>query len=305
MNFTGPRLSQIAKCPRAGSLQAAGHEPAEPTDRQRLLFRRGHLFGEYAYQTLLEQYDGTLEREREIHWTMTAPSGQTFEGIGHADFYLPAEKQIREIKSSTDVYRIVNTAITQAKLYLHFDPEAETAVVQIINPVSLLQDEIPVKLTERDREDLPSLLQTVAAGADGGPLPACAEGSPGACKQSGCLYYEHAWDGWDNQPTELQLTPEVEHLLRRWNGFKDLERQGNLARDDRKLIEAELVQAGVKPGQNHVGDWVVKRIVAKGRTTFSYATAEKAGVLDGLEEILAPFVKVSEPSERFEVVNTG
>jgi hypothetical protein len=299
MNLTGPRLSTIARCPRAGALQAAGHPPAEPTDRQRRLFARGHLFNDYAYRCLLDEHD-EVWREREIPWSMNG-----LEGVGHADFYLPREKQLREVKSSVDIHGIIDTAILQARLYLFFDPEAESAIVQIINPVSLLVDEIPVKFKERDREEIPSLLADVAAGANGGPLPACAQGSPSACKQSGCLYYEHAWADWVEDATVLEPSPDLDYLLRRWNGLKDLETQAKLARDDRKLIEQELVAAGVKPGQNTVGDWVIKRIQAKGRTTFSYSTAEKAGVLDGLEEVLAPFVKVGEPSERFEVIHLG
>jgi hypothetical protein len=305
MNLTGPRLSTIARCPRAGALQAAGHPPAEPSDRQRGLFKRGHLFGDYAYQQLLERYDASeIEREREIPWNMFAPHGRLFEGVGHADFYIPAEKKLIEVKSSTDIYGgIIDTASTQVRLYMLFDQEAESAVVYHINAVDMFEDWIEIKMRDGDREELATLLADVAAGADGGPLPQCNQGSPSACRQSHCLFTEPAWAGWQHPLAVHEPSPELEQMLRQWNAMKDVERQAEPAYKRRKEIEQELIDAGLKVGENHIGDWVVKRRQQKGRTTFSYATADKAGALDGLEEVLAPFVKVGEPSERFEVIN--
>jgi len=215
--LTGPRLSQCAVCPRAAALQAKGVPGAEPSRRMRNLWTRGNLFSYLGLLTLRERYDeDDIEREREVPWAVNG-----INGVGHADFYIRSERRIIEFKSSTAPDDVAERAITQAKLYLLFDEEAESAGVHIVNPSDLeFEQMIPVVLTDPDRQQLTSLLESVAEAVNGGPLPPCSQGSPSACRNSGCLWSEHAWDGWEApEPTTLEPNDLVLGLIRRWHAM--------------------------------------------------------------------------------------
>jgi hypothetical protein len=269
----------------------------------RRFWGRGNLFSYYGWEQLCLKFgESDIIREWEIPWKY-----RNLEGIGHADMYVKSRKEIWEVKSSVAPMNILETAIRQVKLYLYFAEEAESGVVYIINPSDLeREDLVPVMLTESDRAELAALLDSVAEAVDGGPLPTCSQGTPSACRQSGCQWSDTAWDGWQPPlPTSVEFDEEVSRLVERWQAMKDIEERARGAYAERKDIEAMLVELGVEPGDNNCGPYVIRRIQTKPRETFAWSAAKKSGVLHGLEELLQPFVRLGEASERFQIVDLG
>ena len=97
-----------------------------------------------------------------------------------------------------------------------------------------------------------------------------------------------------------KLTAELYHLERRCK-----EAKASLAtiEEERNGIRARLADL-VAPGiVVHAGGVQVKRVACKRRETFSLSAAKKAGVFD--EALLAPFVSVGEPFDRWYVDRVG
>jgi hypothetical protein len=101
----------------------------------------------------------------------------------------------------------------------------------------------------------------------------------------------------------LEESDELLELLGRWTRLKDREREAAGLRDERKQVEDQLVELGVPEGESLIGDVIVRRTPTKPRETFQYGNARKAGAWTPLDdERFGPFVRVGEPSERWDVI---
>lgn len=258
--------------------------------------------GWYAAEQFRERYGrDQVEREREIDWGL---------GTGHADVYVKSEKLIVEVVSSTSPAGIFAAKVRQARQYLHFDPEAEKAAVYVIDPSDLdREDLIPIVLSQADRDEIDRDVQAVKAALDGGPLPECCASSPTECRRSYlCSFTDAAWEGWE-PPAAVDLSEDTEAVGAAEKLYAvRVRRQRRKADDDaddqeQRELQARLADIGLVPGLDYLlGGVKLKRTVCQGRETFSYSMAKKAGLVDG--ELLAPFVKVGQPYERWSVTRT-
>jgi len=282
--LTGLRLSELARCPRMCALRGLGHEPAEPSPRGRRYQTRGQMFGYYAFQQFRERYPDA-QREVEITWPL---------GTGHADIYLPSEKLLIEVVSSTSPNEIFPAKMKQVRCYLLYHPEANSAAVYVINPSDLDREALlPVILRPEDVTEIAADVAMVEAALDGGPLPPCSAATPSDCEHSlFCPFAGVAWEGWEPPPLPEANSVDAVLLASRYYRAKRAEGEArggtSEAERERKELEAEL--AAVFPlGKTASGPFVVSRTQVNRKGTFNLDAARAAGVSD--EDLLGPFIK--------------
>lgn len=296
----GLRLSELARCPRQCAMRGLV-EPSEPPERAKRWMARGQMFGYYAYLQFADRYGkDQVQREVEIDWGL---------GTGHADLYVIPERLIVEVVSSTSPDAIVGAKIRQARQYLHFHPEAESAAVFVINPSDLdREDLIPVVLRPEDIAEIEADVQAVRDALAGGELPPCVAVSPSECRHSlFCSFTEQAWQGWEPPEPLSSDDPELGELVRALYDAKRDERATAAELDARRSLRTEIEQRlailDVPAGRDvEVAGLKLRRTVVKGRETFSLSTAKKSGVWTPVDdERFGPFCKVGSASERWSV----
>ena len=301
----GLRLSELARCTKMCALRGLGAEPTEPTDKAKRWLARGQMFGFYAYQQFAERYGAdNIEREREIPWPL---------GTGHADVYVKPENLIVEVVSSTSPAGVIDGKIRQARQYLHYDEEAESAAVFIINPADLdREDLIPIILRPEDAAEIESDVAAVQAAVEGGPLPECVASSPTECKHSCfCSFTAEAWAGWEPPQPLSSTDPELAGLAREYYEAKREERtaaaNADLLKSARQEIEQRLADLGVEPGHDiEVAGLRLRRTRVKGSQTFSFSRAKKAGIwTPAHDDLFGPFCKVGSGFDRWMVDRVG
>jgi hypothetical protein len=142
------RLSELARCARQAAYRGLGATPAERDRKVENWFERGHLYEDYVHKQLVKQYGADdVERERPIPWP---------HGVGHADFFIRSRKWLVEVKTTTTPFTskpLFEQAVQQLRCYLHFDPEAETGALYLIDPNDLLaelEELVPVGVWDVD-----------------------------------------------------------------------------------------------------------------------------------------------------------
>lgn len=311
MSATSPRLearsrwSQAVKCARQGAYGLLGVDPAEPDERTQRLWIRGRQLGAYVADSFAAKYgeDGII-REKAIPWPA---------GILHSDAFVIPEKVAVEVKSSTSPNSILDAALLQLAGEVHFDPDAESGLLAIVNPSDLGMEFVPFVLTDEWIERVETVADEVMrAGASSGlALPERVCHKPGDGVGRFCPFISHCFDGWEpeplaelDDPDTLQLVRELDDLKRRYrehNGTADG------LRDEYKEIEARLTERGLEAGRTYqVGGFQVRRIVARGRETFQLSRARKSGFWTSADdERLAAFLRFGDPSERYDVQRAG
>lgn len=237
-----------------------------------------------------------IEAQREVTWPL---------GTGHIDIYVRSEKLIVEVVST--VGGSIEHKIRQARLYLMHDPEALNAAVYIVNPSSLSGEEfLPVYTSDQDIIDLQDRIASVQTAVDGGPLPDCVHNSPSGCAHSGCPFYKTAWEGWEppdpvdlsDSPAVVRLAADYYHADKAYREAKALEEERKATRDALKDDLVELLPVGQDVT---AGPLSVRRIHVTGRETLSWSKARQAGLPPGVEEILQPFVSISDGYSRLQI----
>jgi hypothetical protein len=295
--LTGARLSSLARCPRQAAYQALGQPAADPPPEWSVYLNRGRIFESYvALQYEAKYGKDNVERQREIPW------GSGWHG--HADIYLPAEKTIVEILSAVaPAGEQLSDKIRQVRSYLLFDPEAEKAVLHVINPSSLRRDDVmPIALTPDSSAEILERVSLVqrAVDSNGTDMPSCVCDTPTACRYRGCGYTDIAWQNWT--PPEPSDLPDEARLL-----AADLYAHDQAVKDAKAALDAktdlrqqtrEQLRDLLQPGQEYqAGPLVIKRIEVTGRRTFNITAAEASGVFH--DELLAQFSKQGESHDRW------
>lgn len=255
-------------------------------------FARGHLFESYVVAQLEARHGKTdVERQREIAWPL---------GVGHADAYIESERLIVEVVSTVAPHHsVVRHKIEQAKQYVHYDPDAESAIVYVINPSSLEgEHRIPVTVTQDDRDRIGARVAELLLGKK--PDRVClSRSSPEAYF---CPFVDECFIDWT--PPEMpglaaELVDDAHELAR-------LEARVKAARDALKAAESDRDELrDVLPASDF--EWTdgtvrVKRSTGDGRVTYDVATAIEAGAVT--DEQLEPFKRVGKPIIRWSVTAT-
>lgn len=290
--LTGTRLSELAVCARRCACRALGHEPAEPTVQQQRYMSRGQLMEVYVRRQFAAKYGpDDIEAQVEIPWAL---------GVGHADILVKSERLLVEVFSTTG--STIDHKIRQARLYLLNCPDADAAAVYVVDPSSLEREElVPVFTTDTDLDEMETLITSVQAAVEGGPLPDCVHTSPTGCRFSGCPFTDQAWAGWmppdpldvSDSPAFVQLAGDFYRKKRAREGAKALLEAADQEYGDAKDALSELL---VLPGQPYTaGPFQLQRTAVKGKETFSLSRARASRAwMPADDERFGPFVKISD-----------
>jgi hypothetical protein len=293
----GARLSELARCPRMGALGAIGTQRADWRDIERRYLTRGRMYGKFVAEQLALRYPGGIEVEREIPWP---------HGTGHADVYIKPEKMIVEVVSTvTPSPQMLAFKMTQARLYLHFDPEAEHAQVYVIDPSSLMRDAaLPVVLGDEDREQIEEWVADVGRAKETGDLPERVCRKPEDGRSHLCPFVEPCFEGWEPVPRGILDDPEIYELAQKHHLIAEQERVSRTAvshlATERKEIEQKLADQ-LEPGEYEAADLVVRRTHVAAGERLSVAKVRAAGFGHLLDGPLGPFVTISGEHDRWKV----
>lgn len=299
-DLKGARLSAMARCIR----QAAYTALDTPTDPLPLdaehYFRRGHLFNMYVGQQLRAKYgaDG-VRSEVEIPWPL---------GVGHADHVVDPESLAVEVVSTvTPSARVFEFKARQLKQYLHFGGY-DNGAVYVIDPSSLKREDVlPVKLTDDDRTEIAADVTLLEVAVDRGHVGAL----PRVCRKPGdargylCQYASECFKDWQapaaSEDDREQARRAALDLYQAQQHERNLKAQLTAIEEERKNAQAALSDL-LEPGETQVGPFLVKRIPIRGRVTVKNELL-KAGLLP--DELLAPYVSVSEGYDRFDITRVS
>ena len=299
--LTGLRLSEVARCPRQAAYRGLSVPEDEPPYDVSLYYRRGAFFqklreAEYAAEYGRDQ----IEVEREVPW----PGG-----TGHADIYVRPTKTLVEVVSAVSPSaKMLGLKIEQVKRYLHYDPDAELALVEHIDPSRLAPiDSFPVRLTDGEGEridrEVAGLLASLDSGGADLPDRVCAR--PNEARQYLCPFASACFNGWEEPVADID-SPEAWDLGA--EGLRLQARRQDRGIDKRKIDEEwrdwqlRCQSAGVPEGTSRVGGALIKRTKVKARESFRFAVARQAGALGERDlERLAPYLTTGEPHERWTI----
>lgn len=295
------RWSAAAKCARQGAYGLLGVDPAEPDDRTRRLWIRGHQLGGYVADSFAAKYgEDQIVREKAVPWPA---------GILHQDVFVIPEKVAVEVKSTSTPASILDAALMQLAGEVYFDPDADGGLLVLVNPSDLEMEFVPFVLTDEWVERVERTADEVmrAGASHGAALPDRVCSKPGDGRGRFCPFIEHCFADWDRPDPETLTDPELLEHVQAWveakREYREYEAASAEARDRYKEAETHLTAAGLEPGRDYqIGGYLVKRISVRGRETFQLVRARKAGAWGELEEErFAPFLRVGDPSERYDV----
>ena len=302
--LTGARLSQLSRCPRQAAYGALGTPEDETPVDMALYFRRGHFMSRLRHLEYAEQYGADqVELEREIPWAL---------GTGHADIYIQPTRTIVEVVSTVSPSALIEALkIDQAKTYVVLDPEAERAVVDVINPSSLAPaHSIPVRVADDDEAEVhEKVAQVVRAVESGGEeLPARVCERPSQARSYLCPFASTCFAGWQEPEHDID-SPEARRLAAELLALDRARREAKAVvseLDGRwRDVTGELAEI-VPAGKTHLGAVTITRTPVAGRVTFGLSTARKAGYWTPEDEArFEAFLKRGEPHERWSVVRDG
>jgi hypothetical protein len=299
-DLSGLRASELSRCPRMAAYRKF-ETPEEPTDLERRYFARGRLYGEFVAKQLAERYGAdNVVFEKPVRWAF---------GTAHPDIYVKSEKLIVEVKSTTapPTSLLFDMAIWQTRIYMHLDPDAERGQVYVINPSSLVrEDVIPVELHPEHADQIDQWLEAVAVAvrSQGAQMPerVCSKPSDGRSRL--CPFIETCFAGWEPQLVKIDDEKLVE-LAAKHHALAEQERVSRRAADalkkERQQLEQEL-GALIDPGEYEADGYVVRRTHVGAREKFDIGRARKAGAWGAAhDEVFGPFVQLVGEHERFSV----
>lgn len=301
------RWSMASRCARQASYGLLGVEPTPPTKREAGRMARGRDAGHYfARQMAAVHGEENIVAEMGIPWPAppALPVGEL-----HIDVGLLSDRIAIEAKSSVYIDSMFDAAVIQVAGAIHFGREHfDSGLVVFLDGDYQITHEFPVFLNDELIEKVESIAAAVIEAGKTGAVPDRICGKPADGRGHLCPFIEHCFEGWvepdpnDERPDLSQFASEgwliqrdlkaaktnVEEYQERWDEWKA------------RALEIEL-----PPGETLAGSIKIKRIDVKGRETFSKAKAKTAGVWTDLDdERFGPFVKLGEPSVRFDLFRT-
>jgi hypothetical protein len=297
------RWSMACRCPRMASYALRGTEPQEPTDRQRRIMARGRMIGEWMAGRFMKKYGiDNVIAEKPVLWPA---NGDLPVGELHTDIFVAPERMAVEVKSTTDPNSLRDSALTQLAGEVHFDPDADKGLLVIVDPIDLEEELTPFRLTDDTRDEVEAIARQVVEAGTTGELPArvCEKPSDGFARH--CPFIDVCFADWEPPfPTPVD-DEEVRGLVYQAAGHKHSrdtlqervdEADAAYRRDLARLAER------IEPGDYQIGTFKVRRTEVKGRTTYRIPAAIKAGIVS--QELLAPFVRIGEPHDRWSIEGT-
>lgn len=298
--LTGARLSSMSRCPRQCAYTALNTtgDPL-PLDAQEY-FARGQMFELYVGW----QLDAKHGREN-VQRQVPVPWGAGYEG--HADFVIDGGTVVEVVSTVVPSPLVFTFKAGQAKRYMHFLGH-ERGVVHVVNPSRLTQaDMLPLRLTDDDREQFTAEVAAVteAVKSAGEVLPDRVCRKPGDARAHLCPYASECFKDWvapaASEDDREQARRAALDLYQAKQHERNLEAQLTAIEDERKQAQAALSEL-LEPGETQVGPFLVKRIPVRGRVTVKNELL-KSGLIP--DELLAPYVNVSDGYDRFEIARVS
>ncbi len=306
------RLSEVGQCSRRQTLRILGYPADTPTDKQLSIFDTGHRIEDFVYQLWAARYPRRVLRQIQV---------KTPYGTGHIDLWIPPERKIVEVKSTTRA-RIadlpLDSHVDQLHMYQYYWGAKRHAGLELAYVVKetgeILPFQIPYDVT-RARQLIANLIAVQGAVAmTREPLPVPAEYTafsyPCSWGAERCAFWTHCWgpdvvapEGKTQEvvATAAPLTPDLAqyHTLRQ-------RRSALLAQADTLKEHIEVLEEGFERFLTDQGATVLtagvfrlRRTVVPGRVTYDARAAVDAGVVT--ETALAPFKKTGAGYTRWTV----
>lgn len=299
--LTGIRPSLWARCPRAAAYQGRGETEAEPPPETREYWFRGQVFEEIVVRQIIAKH-GRDNVERQVVIPIDGI------GEGHADFYLPADKTLGEIKSTVAPFPnspVFEHGVKQNRIYQAFHPDAEQGVLYMLNPNRMTAADIyTVKLTDDDREEIEAERQQIVGAVGGGPLPERVCQKPGQARGRMCPFAAVCFDGYE-EPGRWEIrSPDALDAAAALYALKTEIAGHNAAvkalEEDKEAAQATLSEL-VPEGDSTVGPFAVRRTHVRRSPSFSLKAWEAAG---NSVEPLVEFMRAGAEFDTFRVAKT-
>lgn len=300
------RWSLAARCPRAAAHGLLGHEPAEPTDYQQRVWKRGKMLGEYMAERFEDRYGrDNVIREKSVAWPRGLPLGEL-----HTDVVVVSERLAVEVKSSHSPDSLISSALKQLAGEIHYDDDVDHGALALIDPIDLGEQILPFVLSPEAAAEVEEIAEMVASAGRTGILPDCVCATPGACRGSWCPYTDVAWEGWEPPAAETLDGAAAELATGAWQALrlKRAYKQASEAADKTfKEITAQLLDLGVTPGREYLsGPLRLLASPVKGRKTFSLSRAEKLNLwTDADDSRFHDLITVGEGHVRWTIQKEG
>lgn len=292
--------SGMARCARQGAYAALHTEPDPPLFEMEEFYRRGHFMERLRLMEWDARYPGEVEKKRPIPWEA---AGRVFHG--EADGYHTPERKIIEVVSSVSPSRhTIGLKVAQARTYVALDSEAESAVVDVIDPSRLAPaDQIAVVVTDDHRAEVQAKVAAVglALESNGAEMPARVCDRPGQAQSMLCPFASTCFAGFE-EPSRFEITdPKAMDAAARVLSAEADERIHKAALKEvaeaKKQAQADLLEY-TPEGKSVVGPFDISRWHVNGREDIDRAAADAAGV------DLTPFVKQGAGHDRIAVKKT-
>jgi len=291
------RWSQAVLCPRQAAYGLRGQPlDEEPDDIVKGYFARGKQLGAYMAERFIAQYGAhDIVLEKAVPWPA---------GIAHGDIFVRSEKLAVEVKSKADP-RPLDSHILQLGGQVHFDPEAESGALVLVDPSNLQERTIPMPVVpDALVEEIERISGEVAGAADpAAPLPARVCSRPSEARGHMCPFAATCFGEWE-APDPIELQGEVAKLALR---LVELDATIKATADDVKDWESERdelrsqLRLTLEPKLDYVLDeeQLIRITPIAGRVTYDITTAIKMGALTEAE--VADFRREGKGYERWTV----
>lgn len=277
-SLEGARWSTAVRCPRAAVYEAQDAPRREWTVEEQRFFRRGAAWGKLIADDVcaeLRDQGRRPRREVEVPWPAADPVG-----VGHADIYIPHQREIVECFSTADG-GVQAQKTLQAAGYCLNHPRAESASLISVDTHTGEDHVYPINV-EALRPRVEEIQAAVVSGIRGGELPArtCQTPIDGAR----CPFRDHCFADWEWPPIDellggrdllRQLADESDLL----GEIRDQERsQKAVVEQTRDRVARLALPDPETPGRVEVAaDGVSVTISTSIGESFSLADARKAG----------------------------
>lgn len=297
-DLTGARWSSAVICPRWCVYGAQGAPTRERTEEEMLMLTRGQAWGKIVVDGVITGFaeqGRRPRREETISWPRQNPVG-----TGHADCYIPHEREVVEVVSNAGGTLPPHKAVQVAGYALNH-PHAVSAVVDSVDTHTGVEHLYPIVLDELEPH-VRRIEEQVVAGL-AGELPERVCKTPWDGPAQWCPHVGHCFEGWEPTPLdELLVTIDEVDLLKR---LADAEDAASAAAKEEKRLKAERneiraeVAKLIEPNVAYeAGDLVQLKRTVYPVQNFALGAAEASG--EKLPRRLEPFVSVSQ-AERWTV----
>ena len=308
------RLSEVGQCPRRQTLRILGYPAEAPTDQQLAIFDTGHRIEDFVYRLWATRYPRRVLRQIRV---------KTPYGTGHIDLWVPPERKIVEVKSTTRA-RIadlpLDSHVDQLHMYQYYWGAQRRAVLELAYVVKETGEILPFQISydvAHARQLVANLIAVQgAAEMTREPLPVPAEYTafryPCSWGAERCAFWTHCWgpdavapEGSGQEKVVVAVAASFAPDLAEYQTLRQ-QRSALLAQADTLKEHIEVLEEGfesflVAHGATvlKAGPFRLRRTVVPGRVSYDARAALDAGVVS--ETDLAPFKKTGAGYTRWTV----